>query len=463
MQNEMTTPQRVCFVGLGKLGAPIAAATAVAGVEVVAVDRDVEKVAAVNRGEAAVEEPGLEALMERVGGAGGRLRATTEVAEAVGGGGGAEMTFLIVPTPSGEDGGFVLDAVLAAVREVGEALRMSRRPHVVVVTSTVMPGSTAGPIREALESASGRLVGGEDGLGLCYSPEFIALGSVIKDYLTPDLVLIGESDAAAGDALEAFSRRVTLNAPPVRRMNLVNAELTKLTLNTFVTTKLTFANTVAAVCEGLPGADVDVVTGAIGLDSRVGGKCLKGATGYGGPCFPRDNRALRALGRSVGADVRLPGAVDAVNDGVVDRLVGMVEGVSGGDAPVLVLGLSYKPGTGVVEQSQGLMVAERLAEAGRRVVVHDPMGMDAARGVLGDAVGYEGDWRAAVEEVSGAGGTVVLAMPWEQYLEVGSVMRGGVLVDAWRGVDVSGLAEGVGYVAVGRGAVAGDSRKAEAA
>ncbi|MEM6392544.1 MAG: nucleotide sugar dehydrogenase [Planctomycetota bacterium] len=463
MQNEMKMPERVCFVGLGKLGAPIAAATAAAGVEVVAVDRDAERVAAVNRGEAAVEEPGLDALMERVGRAGGRLRATTEVVEAVGGG-GAEMTFLIVPTPSGEDGGFVLDAVLAAVREVGKALRMSRRRHVVVVTSTVMPGSTAGPIREALESASGRVVGGDDGLGLCYSPEFIALGSVIRDYLTPDLVLIGESDAAAGDALEAFSRRVTLNAPPVRRMNLVNAELTKLTLNTFVTTKLTFANTVAAVCEGLPGADVDVVTGAIGLDSRVGSKCLKGATGYGGPCFPRDNRALAALGRSVGADVRLPGAVDAVNDGVVDRLVGMVEGVSSADAPVLVLGLSYKPGTGVVEQSQGLMVAERLAATGRRVVVHDPMGMDAARETLGGAVGYAGDGRAAVEEVSGAGGAVVLATPWPEYAAVGSVMRGGVLVDAWRGVEVSGLAAGVGYVAVGRGADGqGVRSKAEAA
>ncbi|MEM1211913.1 MAG: nucleotide sugar dehydrogenase [Planctomycetota bacterium] len=458
--HEIETPQRVCFVGLGKLGAAIAAATAVAGVEVVSVDRDAEKVAAVNAGRAAVDEPGLEALMGKVGGAGGRLRATTEMAEAVS---QSDMTFLIVPTPSGEDGGFVLDAVLSAIREVGGALRMSRRRHVVVVTSTVMPGSTEGPIRAALEEASGRTVGGEDGLGLCYSPEFIALGSVIRDYLTPDLVLIGESDTAAGDALEAFSRRVTLNAPPVRRMNLVNAELTKLTLNTFVTTKLTFANTVAAVCEGLPGADVDVVTGAIGLDSRVGGKCLKGATGYGGPCFPRDNRALAALGRSVGADVRLPGAVDAVNAGVVDRLVGLVEGVSGGDVSVLVLGLSYKPGTSVVEQSQGLMLAERLASGGRRVVVHDPMAMDAARGLLGGAVDYAADWREAAGEVSASGGAVVLATPWPEYGDVGSAMRGGVLVDAWRGVDVTRLAEGVGYVAVGRGGVLGPSRKAEAA
>ena len=138
-------------------------------------------------------------------------------------------------------------------------------------------------------------------MGLCYNPEFIALGNVVRDLLNPDFILVGESDSTAGDTLESLYRSTCDNHPPIRRMDLMNAEIAKLALNTYVTTRITYANMLAEICERLPGADVDVVTSAIGLDSRVGTRCLKGATAYGGPCFPRDNLAFAKLARMIGA------------------------------------------------------------------------------------------------------------------------------------------------------------------
>src|SRR5262249_32804959 len=194
---------------------------------------------------------------------------------------------------------------------IGRALRAKQRFHLVVLTSTVMPGTTGGPVRAALEEASGKRVGQD--FGLCYGPEFIALGSVIRDFLNPDFVLIGESDLRSGAMLESLYKEVCENDPPVARMNLVNAEITKLSINSYVTTKISFANMLARICEKLPEADVDVVTAALGLDSRIGTKYLKGAVSYGGPCFPRDNRAFAALARQLDAPADLPEATDPFN------------------------------------------------------------------------------------------------------------------------------------------------------
>ena len=178
-------------------------------------------------------------------------------------------------SPSGPDGVFTNRWAPDAGRHIGAALRQTDRYHVVNITSTVMPGSTGGEIRVALEQASGRRVG--ETVGLTYNPEFIALGSVVRDLLHLDVVLIGESDRRAGDLLETAYRITVGPDVPVQRMNWVNAELTKESrVNTFVTTKISYANMLAELCEKLPGADVDVVTAALGQDSRIVGKYLKG-------------------------------------------------------------------------------------------------------------------------------------------------------------------------------------------
>jgi len=255
---------------------------------------------------------------------------------------GSDITFIIVPTPSGTDRLFSNKFVIAAVRSIGEALRAKSTRHVVVVTSTVMPGSTGGEIMAALEEASGLKVG--PALGLAYNPEFIALGTVVRDMLRPDFILIGESDAQTGELLEGIYRRCCDNEPTIRRMGFVNAELTKISVNTYVTTKISYANMLAEMCDKLPGADVDVVSTAVGSDTRVGAKYIKGAIGYGGPCFPRDNKAFAALGRTLGVRCDLAEATDAINDHQLQRLIGAVQAHTTSTKRVGILGLSYKAG-----------------------------------------------------------------------------------------------------------------------
>ena len=296
----------------------------------------------------------------------------------------SDASFVIVPTPSDSTGFFSNRFVLQAMESLGKALRNKTGYHMVVITSTVMPGTTGSEIKAALEAASGRKVGPD--LGLCYNPEFIALGSVVRDMLFPDSILIGESDAKAGDMLQTIYLQMCENKPPVQRMNFINAELTKISVNTYVTTKISYANMLADICDRLPGADVDAVTKALGADTRIGPKYLKGAMGYGGPCFPRDNVAFAALARKIGARADVAEATDRINNYQVDRLTALVGKFAKAGTRIAILGLSYKPQTPVVEESHSVKLAAKLADAGYVVVVHDPLAQDTGLAVLGDKV-----------------------------------------------------------------------------
>src|ERR1700674_483926 len=279
--------QSISVVGLGKLGSPLAACFAARGFDVHAVDADTQKIEALNRGIPPVHEPGLAELLRE---SQSRLKASQDTEKAVRDTG---ATFIVVGTPSKPDGGFSLRYVLPVCEAIGRVLSTKRDFHLVVLTSTVMPGSTGGEVIASLESASGKECGRD--FGLCYSPEFIALGTVIRDFYYPDFLLIGESDARSGEMLSDIYKRTCKNSPRVARMNFINAEITKLALNTYITTKISYANMLARLCEKLPGADASIATDALGLDSRIGPKYLKGAVSYGGPWFPRDNRAFAAL------------------------------------------------------------------------------------------------------------------------------------------------------------------------
>jgi UDPglucose 6-dehydrogenase len=357
---------KVVVVGLGRLGAPMAAVFAAAGATVVGVDSNEDVIRAVMEGRAPVVEPGLTEMLRS---ARGRLSATSDFGPALS---DADISFIVVPTPSGEDRMFSLAHVLAAVRSIGGVLRRnSTKRHVVIVTSTVMPGATVGPIREALEVSSGLTVG--QNVGLCYSPEFIALGSVVNDLTRPDMILVGESDRDSGDVLLSVLRSVTGSGVPVARMDATSAEVAKLAVNTFVTTKISYANMIGEICEALPEADASLVTAAVGLDSRIGPKYLKPGAPYGGPCFPRDNAALAALARSLGKRADIAEATDTINRRQVDRVMEVAKGYAEPGSTVAILGLSYKPGTPVRDESFGVHLASRCLADGFDVVAWDPM------------------------------------------------------------------------------------------
>lgn len=436
-------PQSISVIGQGKLGAPIAAALATRGFGVLGVDSDSDRVAAIQKGQPVVQEPGYAQLLEKTQ---GRLSATTDVAHAVL---STDASMIIVPTPSGADGGFVLAAVLSVCEAVGQALQAKEAEHLVVITSTVMPGDTHGLIRQTLERASDKQAG--RGFLLCYSPEFVALGSVVRDYLSPDLVLIGQFDERSGDALASIALKAAENTPPVARLSLIDAELAKIAVNTYVTTKITFANTLAAICSGLPGADVDAVTDAIGLDPRIGKRYLRGGLSYGGPCFPRDNKAMSVIAQKAGADDALPVSVDAVNRGFMDRLAGLVVSQTQPGQTIAVLGLAYKPGTNVTEESCGMALISALAERDILVVAFDPQ---ADPGSACEAA-------SSLEQAVIQADVLVLTTPWPEIIEalpglLAASSARKLVIDGWRALAADQIQMVADLIAVGIGADAND-------
>jgi UDPglucose 6-dehydrogenase len=354
----------------------------------------------------------------------------------------------VVGTPSEPSGGFSLRHVLPVCEAIGRALRTKSEFHIVVLTSTVLPGMTAGPVQSKLEELSGKKCGRD--FGLCYSPEFIALGSVIHDFLNPDFVLIGESDARSGGILQELYQRVCDSRPGVARMNFANAEITKLAVNTYVTTKISFANMLARICEKVTGGNVDIVTAALGLDTRIGGKYLKGAVGYGGPCFPRDNHALAALARQVGASADLAQATDQFNRAQVQWLASLVEQHTAIGGFVGILGLTYKPQTDVVEEAVGFLLAQELISRGIRVKAFDPAGMENARVALGESVQFT----ASAEECIRLSQLIVVATPWKEFIDIRAEKWGGAgaektVVDCWRVLKLDDKTAGVRYIGLG--------------
>jgi UDPglucose 6-dehydrogenase len=409
----------VSVVGLGKLGLCIAAVLAYRGFKVVGVDVDKAKVDAVNGGRSPIVETNLEDLISQNS---KNLRATTNHYDAVK---QTQASFVIVPTPSEPDGSFSLKFVVEAVEKIGRAIADKDGYHLVVINSTVSPGSMENRVKPLLEEVTGKKCGMD--FGLCYNPEFIALGDVIRGLLEPDLVLIGESDPKAGSILADMYKRICVNNPPIERTSFINAEIAKIAINSYITMKITFANLLAEICENTDGADVDEVTRIIGRDSRIGSKYLKGGLGYGGPCFPRDNIAFARFAESVSVKAELPITVHRANLSQVKRVVKIIEQLKlNHDKKIGILGLSYKPDTPIVEESQSIMLARELSSKGYVVHVYDPLALEEAKKVLGNTAIYEKTLDTCIKNVD----VVVLATPWKSFSIINT--EGKIIIDCWR-------------------------------
>jgi UDPglucose 6-dehydrogenase len=423
----------------------MAAVMAHKGHTVVGVDVNPECVTAIQQGRAPVREPGLAEMIQANR---DRLAATLDCGEAVL---STDVTFIIVPSPSDADGRFSLRYVIDAAEKIALALREKQGWHLVALSSTVMPGSTGGQLLPLLEAASGKRCGAD--FGLCYNPWFIALGSVLRDMLNPDMILIGESDERSGGVLEELHGTLCDSDASIQRMNFVNAELAKLSVNTFVTTKISYANMLAQVCETLPGANVDVVTAALGCDTRIGAKYLKGALGYGGPCFPRDNAAFSTMARANGVLPLLAEATETTNRRQVLRLADLILSKLPAGGTVGILGLAYKPNTDVIDESQGVAVAKHLLEAGVHVAVYDPAAMENAKAVLTGNVEFA--WSAS--DCAGRADVLVITTPWPEFrqLQPQDVKHSGArptVLDCWRLLGETDLARCTDYLILGVGA-----------
>lgn len=441
--NNQINKKKISVFGLGKLGVPVVACLISKGFEVIGVDLDENKVQTLKKLKSPVYEPEVQELLNSFG---KLLKVTSDGEYAVL---NSDITFIIVSTPSKDDGSFSNQYVLAASEVIGKALRKKESYHLVSITSTVFPGSMENEIKPCIEKFSNKKTGID--FGLCYNPEFIALGSVIHDFLNPSFVLIGESDPNAGKLLSDIYKVICENNPPIERMNLICAELTKLALNSYITTKISFANMIARICEKIPGADVDVVTGALGQDSRIGTKYLKGAISYGGPCFPRDNIALSTLAEQIGARSDIAKATDTFNRLQINLLADKVQEYLPKGGKVGVLGLTYKVDSDVIEEAAGFLLTKELVNRKISVTAYDPLGIPPSKFILGDKVNFVESAKKCIELAD----VVVLTTPWKEFSEIqddqwvrDNLPR--VVIDCWRVLKHLSGNKRINYIPLGK-------------
>lgn len=438
---------KICVIGSGYVGLTMAACFAIRGMKVTCVDVDKERIEKIKRGEPPIHEPGLKEIVAEVT-SDGMLKATEDYAEGMK---GAEFSFICVGTPSKPDGSIDLSHVISAAEAVGKNLHLASKNHLVVVKSTVVPGTTSKIVAPILESSSGMKIGQD--FSLIFNPEFLREGSAVEDTFHPDRIIIGEYDEGSGKKLLDLYKEFYNNLlPPYIITNTVNAELIKYANNAFLATKISFINEIANICQRIPGADVEIVAKGIGLDKRIGPLFLKAGLGYAGPCLPKDLSALIAYAQSLGYGPLLLRAVQHTNENQPYRAVLLAKNLLNTlkGKRVALLGLVFKPNTDDIRNAISLKLINMLLKEGAQVAVFDPKGLENAKKLLGNAVVYA---NSAVECIKDADCCIVVT-EWDEFRKLRpedfvKSMRNPIIIDGRRVYDPKEFSGKLTYVAIG--------------
>jgi UDPglucose 6-dehydrogenase len=432
------------IVGTGYVGLVTGACFAEIGAEVTCVDIDREKIDRLRQGIIPIYEPGLEELVSK-NVREGRLRFSTDLTEHLD---EAELVFAAVGTPPGEDGSADLRYVEAVARQFGAHIR---KYTVLVVKSTVPVGTCARMKAIVAEELARR--GVEVPFDVASNPEFLKEGTAIRDFMSPDRVIVGVESETAKGLIEKLYKPFLLNGYRIYFMDLASAEMTKYASNAMLATRISFMNDIANLCERV-GADVDLVRKGMGTDARIGSKFLYPGCGYGGSCFPKDVRALAQTGRQNGYTMRVIEAVEEINNAQKRRIVEKLREKTGRlDGKTIALwGLSFKPETDDMREAPSLVVVDALLEAGARVVSFDPVALNEARRIWGDRIETAPNMYAAVEGAD----ALVLLTEWKQFRlpdweQIRASMRGNVLIDGRNIYDPAEMrALGFDYSGIGK-------------
>lgn len=377
---------KIAVVGTGYVGLVTGTCFAETGNQVICVDIDAKKVEKMRNGEVPIYEPHLDVLFERNIKA-NRLSFTTDLAEGVK---DAEIIFLALPTPPGEDGSADLSYILGVADELGKIIT----DYKVIVDKSTVPVGTAEKVQNALAKNA------VCDFDVVSNPEFLREGFAVDDFLKPDRVVVGTSSERARKVMDQLYKPFVRQGNPIIFMDEKSAELTKYAANSFLATKITFMNEVANFCE-LVGADVDKVRIGIGSDERIGKRFLFPGIGYGGSCFPKDVQALVKSGKENNFDFEILNAVMAVNESQKTVMMPKMKNFFRGDLigkKIAIWGLAFKPDTDDIREAPALYMIDELLKAGAKITAFDPEAMENVQGVIGDTIEYAQDEYAALED-----------------------------------------------------------------
>ena len=372
----------IAIVGTGYVGLVSGTCFAETGVNVTCVDVDAQKIERLKNGEIPIYEPGLDQLVLKNVKA-GRLKFTTDLASILN---EQEIVFSAVGTPPDEDGSADLKYVLQVAKTIGENLNR----YLVVVTKSTVPVGTAKKVRQTIE-AELKKRGVDIPFDVASNPEFLKEGNAIKDFMSPDRVVVGVESEKAKKALTKLYKPFLINNFRVIFMDIPSAEMTKYAANSMLATRISFMNDIANLCERV-GADVNMVRAGIGSDTRIGRKFLYAGCGYGGSCFPKDVKALIKTADQNGYSMEVLKAVERVNEKqksvLFDKLQKAYQGEDLKGKTIAMWGLSFKPETDDMRESTALVMIDKLLDAGCHIRVYDPIAMDECRRRIGDKVTY---------------------------------------------------------------------------
>ena len=431
----------VVMIGTGYVGLVSGTCLAEFGTYVTCLDIDRDKIERLTRGEIPIYEPGLSELVAK-NVSSGRLRFTDSYTDVIG---GADLVFIAVGTPTGDGSG---QADLSYVHQAARDLAPHLRGYTVIVDKSTVPVGTARELRQIIAE-----VNPEADFDVASNPEFLREGAAVFDFMQPDRVVIGVDSERAAELLQELYRPHML-ATPIVLTDPESAELIKYASNAFLAAKISFINEMSLLCEAV-GADVQAVSEAMGMDSRIGPKFLQPGPGYGGSCFPKDTRALLHTQEKHGLPGKIIRAVIEINDVQKARMANKIKDALNGDVlgkRIAVLGLTFKPGTDDMRDSPSLTILPKLLEEGAVIHAHDPKGMDEARRLLPDGIVYHEDIYDCFTDAD----AIVLITEWHEYRDldfdkIRKLSRTGIFIDLRNIYNPHRMSEaGFDYYCVGR-------------
>lgn len=440
----------ISVIGVGYVGLCTAVGFASKGYNVVASDVDAEKAAKINQGVPPFHEPGLQEKLKDAVQKRTLKCLVNQTEKAIQ---ETDLTFVAVGTPSQPDGSIDLKYIESAARDIGKALKQKGAYHVVIIKSTVVPGTTQNTVKPLLEKESKKKCGTD--FGLCMNPEFLRQGSAFQDTLNADRVVIGAFDKQSGDVLEDLYRDFySARMPPLIRTTLSTAELIKYASNAMLATKISFINTVANICEKVPGADVKVVAAGMGLDKRIGSLFLDAGLGYGGSCFPKDVKALIACSKAFGYEPELLESTENVNKTQPLKAVQFCKEQLGNlrGRKIAILGLAFKPETDDMREARVIPIINQLLKEGADVTAYDPVAIPVARTIFSDKIKYAVSAKECIKNAD----CCLLVTEWEEFKKLTpedfvANMNQPILIDGRRIYNPELFRSKLTFIAVGLG------------